>query len=230
MTHAEVRKRNAEIRRLAATGKYTRHELAEKFGVDYRTVQSLLYGKPCKSGHNPRLHNPRLGEIRRLRTEGKTLEEIGAKVGLTRERVRQLTIDIPAPRSNLPRHLKANGNKWYGRWRIARAKFGLSGGFERWEAFADWARFRDPGRLVPLDPRKPISPGNVRITEYLGRLCEAFGEWKTMEEWAGDKRCRVQYYCFMLRVRHYGWPVETALTAPENSMYGGFPVSTQKSA
>lgn len=47
---------------------------------------------------------------------------------------------------------------------------------------------------------------NVRLT--------AFGEEKTMAEWADDLRCVVSYTALQHRVRERGWEVERALTTP----------------
>lgn len=43
---------------------------------------------------------------------------------------------------------------------------------------------------------------------------EAFGERKSLKEWANDSRCAVSYLTFKARVTQYGFSPEEALTAP----------------
>ena len=42
----------------------------------------------------------------------------------------------------------------------------------------------------------------------------AFGEAKTVAEWARDPRCKVAANCLFMRIFEYGWNVEEAITTP----------------
>jgi hypothetical protein len=46
------------------------------------------------------------------------------------------------------------------------------------------------------------------------RFVEAWGETKTLADWAEDRRCVVGYYTLFSPLRKLGWPAEKAITTP----------------
>lgn len=75
---------------------YTVPELSELFGVRKETMRLRLKALDLKANRLPREEAAKLENrndaICRLYTEGKTLQEVGDKYGITRERVRQILV------------------------------------------------------------------------------------------------------------------------------------------
>ncbi len=69
----------------------------------------------------------------------------------------------------------------------------------RWRLRDNWA----PERAITQPPSHPRRP----------RLHTAFGETKTLTEWAQDPRCQTTHNALSLRIAK-GWPVEEAITRP----------------
>lgn len=51
---------------------------------------------------------------------------------------------------------------------------------------------------------------------YKTTKSEAFGESKTLRQWAADSRCVVPYGTLYARVKARGWPLESAMTTLQN--------------
>ncbi|MDV9168612.1 GntR family transcriptional regulator [Streptomyces sp. W16] len=78
---------------------------------------------------------------------------------------------------------------------------------------------RGQGRSVtvtaPSDRRsghaaRPGPPPRTSATQYYS----AFGENKTLSQWAADSRCRVKFGRLFGRIHTGGWDVERAITTP----------------
>lgn len=102
--------------------------------------------------------------------------------------------------------------------------------WEGFEAFRVWGRengYQSGLRLVRINRGKPYSPGNCRwvsVEERVRRrklvgeerasiLIEAFGERKGAEEWARDRRCQVNSWAILLRLRR-GYSAQDAVALP----------------
>lgn len=57
----------------------------------------------------------------------------------------------------------------------------------------------------------------------------AFGESKSLKEWAKDPRCKVCFSTLLSRVTKYRWPIERAITEPKRKS-GGRPAWWRESA
>lgn len=66
-------------------------------------------------------------------------------------------------------------------------------------------RFYTPDNCMWVTAK--VNSNNTRAN----RLVTAYGETKTLAEWADDSRCNVSYTCFRKRLNR-GWSVERALT------------------
>jgi hypothetical protein len=93
------------------------------------------------------------------------------------------------------------------------------------EVFYTWARAAGYGPGLTLDRKDndgDYAPANCRwATRAQQNLnyrrnvhLTAFGETKTIKEWAADPRCAVSEAALRLRVRRRGWDAELALTTP----------------
>lgn len=121
---------------------------------------------------------------------------------------------------------------------ISYANYGGKGIYvdPRWDdysAFRDWSYASgyvdpEPGvrsklAIDRVDENGPYAPencrwitqrkNNQRLSRY--RRYPAFGELKTMSEWAEDPRCLPPYYTLRNRLQR-GWDPERALTTPNN--------------
>lgn len=87
-------KQIAAIPRSLATK--TQYQIAEMYGVTQPTISEHIsrlraQGIQCADNRAGRAQNPNTEEIIRLRKAGMTLQSIGDRFGLSRERVRQIT-------------------------------------------------------------------------------------------------------------------------------------------
>lgn len=73
-------------------------------------------------------------------------------------------------------------------------------------------------RVVKLgwDPEEALTAPPGSIEPWIIHSVEAFGEAKSLAEWARDPRCRVDYNTLYRRIVQYGrpWPAERAITTP----------------
>lgn len=100
------------------------------------------------------------------------------------------------------------------------------------EAFRDWVlaagylegatyrqeidRINNDGNYEPENCRIVLPKPNRNNTRG-NRMIEAFGETKSMSDWARDWRCAVSYYALRQRVTQAAWPPEAAISAPPNT-------------
>jgi len=95
---------------------------------------------------------------------------------------------------------------------------------ESFEVFRDLALANGYRPGLEIDRRDNggnYEPGNCRWVPHVvngnntstNRLLTAFGETKSMADWARDPRCTVAYYSLRTRLR-YGWSPEDAVTRP----------------
>lgn len=96
LTNREV----AKIRRRRRTE--TLASIAKDYGVSLGTVRYWTSDVPTTAGRGglPARSTEDVAEIRRRRRTGETLASIGDDYGLSRERIRQLTVGIRVPRKN----------------------------------------------------------------------------------------------------------------------------------
>jgi hypothetical protein len=117
----------------------------------------------------------------------------------------------------------------------ANERYGYYGGrgirvCEEWEDFAmfrDWALkagYREGLTIERLDNDGDYEPGNCTWTtrqrqarnRRTNRFLTAFGEVKTVADWAEDPRCQVGYYTLHSRLG-LGWPSQRAISMPARS-------------
>lgn len=60
-----------------------------------------------------------------------------------------------------------------------------------------------------------VAPQQNRRNTRAARMLKAFGETKSMSDWADDSRCAVPYYALRTRINR-GWSAEKAITTPPN--------------
>lgn len=82
-------------------------EIATEFGACQETVRKALkslgvVARPFSDHPSTRRPHPHLDEMKRLRAEGATLDEIGGRFSLTRERVRQILKKAGVPTDQRP--------------------------------------------------------------------------------------------------------------------------------
>lgn len=118
-------------------------------------------------------------------------------------------------------------DKVYNMWKEVRRKAKRSGRAvcPEWSEsgrFREWYEPRAfPGCYVDMGEDGEVGPATCRVVsrrEFFAersQLHEAFGELKTLREWAEDVRCAVSLNCLRARYRHAGWPLELSLTAGE---------------
>lgn len=98
--------------------------------------------------------------------------------------------------------------------------------WQDFQVFYDWAvtaGYRPGLSIDRIDNDGPYAPENCRWADRAtqssntrtNRRITAFGETKTMAEWARDPRCAVDYAALYLRIVRRGWDSERALTAPQ---------------
>jgi hypothetical protein len=69
-----------------------------------------------------------------------------------------------------------------------------------------------PEQLQFVDLAKPrVDARLMTNTASRGRMVTAFGDTKTIADWARDERCLVKYHCLYDRIVRAGWPAETAM-------------------
>jgi len=93
------------LRKAYATGRYTQHELAARYGIALWTARRIITGQllpdPDYTYQRPRRRKPDaklaglVSDIRRLRAAGHTLAAIARLVGATRQAVHQRLADTP---------------------------------------------------------------------------------------------------------------------------------------
>lgn len=95
--------------------------------------------------------------------------------------------------------------------------------FESYECFRDWAnktgyqkgleidRINTNGNYEPTNCRWVTRKQNCRNTRS-NRIISAFGEKKTLAEWAEDPRCSVGYDALSARINAHGWDFEKAIS------------------
>jgi hypothetical protein len=89
-------------------------------------------------------------------------------------------------------------------------------------AWAIAAGYRDGLTIDRRDNNGPYAPGNCRwiplaeqnLNYRRNVRLTAFGETKTIKEWADDPRCKVTYAALYLRIARRGWEAERALSTP----------------
>lgn len=98
------------------------------------------------------------------------------------------------------------------------------------EPFAEWALqngFKAHLTLERVNNNKGYSPNNcvwVSQKEQLRNtrsnvMVDAFGERKSLMEWAEDDRCKMSYHALRMRLKA-GWPPERAITERHRSVGG----------
>lgn len=97
-----------------------------------------------------------------------------------------------------------------------------------WDDFSDfkaWALgsgYEHGLDIDRIDNNLGYSPDNCRFVSRsennrnrrTNRLVSAFGEIKTLVEWAEDERCSVQAQSVAARIDRYGWSAEKAISQP----------------
>lgn len=72
------------------------------------------------------------------------------------------------------------------------------------------------------DPEKAISTESMSIRHYKpnkdAKFYKAFGESKTLYQWAQDKRCKPSYKMLWQRVEQLGWHIEDAIEIPTKAL------------
>lgn len=169
--------------------------------------------------------NPHRAEMIELRKQGITLAAIGKRFGLTRARVHQITVGIPA--SPTKHNGMAHRNpRAYQQWR--RLENFPKGRCAQWSTVTAFAPFFDslkiPRRhcIEPADKSRPCGPSNFSIVRYTYRSkinIKAFGESKSISAWSRDPRCRVGKITLQARLRRYRWNPEIAITAKQHGYY-----------
>lgn len=100
---------------------------------------------------------------------------------------------------------------------------------EEWHdfrVFYDWAIASGYDEGLSIDRRDndgPYCPENARWADSKTQsrnkstnvFCEAFGETKSIADWAEDHRCKVNYRTLRARISDYGWSIEEAVATPE---------------
>jgi hypothetical protein len=97
-------------------------------------------------------------------------------------------------------------------------------------AFRDWALangYEDGLEIDRIDNDGPYSPENCRWTTHsenirnstVVRAVTAFGETKSIAEWAEDSRCAVRYGTLVGRLAK-GWSPEDAIALPVQKAWG----------
>ena len=92
---------------------------------------------------------------------------------------------------------------------------------ENFTAFRVWALthgYRDDFSLDRIDNDGDYAPKNCRWATIIEQnrntrrvyRITAFGETKTLAEWAEDLRCKVSYFTLRQRIIYLGWDIETA--------------------
>jgi hypothetical protein len=106
-----------------------------------------------------------------------------------------------------------------------RRGIGVCEAWRDFATFATWALesgYREGLSIERIDNDGPYSPDNctwetrrrqARNTRT-NRFIEAWGEVKTLADWAEDRRCVVGYYTLFSRLMKLGWPAEKAITTP----------------
>jgi len=95
------------------------------------------------------------------------------------------------------------------------------------DAFYKWAiaiGYREGLSLERKNNDRSYSPSNCHFIEIRRQSfnrqntvwIEAFGQRKSMAEWAEDERCAVQYHTLVRRIKR-GWSVEDAISRSEVS-------------
>lgn len=95
----------------------------------------------------------------------------------------------------------------------------------KYEPFLEWSLangYRLGLTIDRIDNDGDYSPDNCRwVTRTVNanntrknRFVSAFGDRKTLSEWARDSRCVVAYKCLHDRIVRLGWNAERALTKP----------------
>lgn len=94
-----VRDRQEEVQALREQG-MTQQAIAEALGLNQSTVSRLLK------------MDPRAPEMRRLLDQGQSLEMIGKRFDLSKERVRQLVGPRRKPERGVSKHFSLSGRRW----------------------------------------------------------------------------------------------------------------------
>lgn len=96
--------------------------------------------------------------------------------------------------------------------------------WDLFSSFRDWANANGYDATLTLDRKNAsgnycpdncrwVSMAIQRLAQDRNRMIEAWGESKTMFEWAKDQRCRVNYKTMVSRLAN-GVPPETAIAKP----------------
>ena len=100
---------------------------------------------------------------------------------------------------------------------------------DSYDAFKTWAESHGYADDLQIDRRNNdgcYEPSNCRwVSSSLNNrnrrstvLLTAFGETKSLKDWAEDERCKVSYGALHDRIRNLGWDAERAITTNRRSV------------
>ncbi len=227
MTRAEHRRFREQVAKAIRDGA-SAQECIDRFNVNPNTLSYWIqfHKVPYPPGFlrarslicDPR-DKRRQRKIIAMRKAGKTLQEIGDHFVISRERVRQLSMELSSGERRRWAGATVGHSTAYVFWRKLKRGQTLCAEWEDFRVFLAWFEENHirGQSLVQKNTAQPTGPSNFEYVSRQGRHATslpAFGETKTLLEWEADPRCSVSAHCIKQRVGILSWPIELAITAP----------------